>query len=170
MSERKQTHLGVEVGSLGDEGGEGRVELRRETTARVAPRSVELEQEPAASTKGREMGASSGGKSSSLVSVGEQRVGVQRRRVLANVESLGGSVRVDVERRVGAGAARAAGAGGCVGQVSQQRDAHPSAAPRLPSVSSLSSARLNQLPLTSLFLFCSSHTSLGRRTSRGSAR
>ena len=100
----------------------------------------------------------------------EQRVGVQRRRVLANVESLGGSVRVDVERRVGAGAARAAGAGGCVGQVSQQRDAHPSAAPRLPSVSSLSSARLNQLPLTSLFLFCSSHTSLGRRTSRGSAR
>ena len=58
MSERKQTHLGVEVGSLGDEGGEGRVELRRETTARVAPRSVELEQEPAASTKGREMGCS----------------------------------------------------------------------------------------------------------------
>ena len=53
----------------------------------------------------------------------EQRVGVQRRRVLANVESLCGSVRVYVERRVGAGAARAAGAGGCVGQVSQQRDA-----------------------------------------------
>ena len=53
---------------------------------------------------------------------------------------------------------------------SLSKGTHPSAAPRLPSVSSLLSARLNQLPLTSLFLFCSSHTSLGRRTSRGSAR